>query len=119
MDKRSSRIRRAMRSRVKMRELNAVRLTVNRTSQHLYAQLVVVSPKGDKVLASSSTLDKEVKAAGGISGNVKSAIVVGNIIAKRAIANGIKKVAFDRSGFKYHGCIKALADAAREAGLEF
>jgi len=102
-----------------MKELGAVRLTVNKTSKHIYAQLIVSAPKGDKVLASASTLNKDVQAAGGVTGNVKSASVVGSVIAKQAIANGIKQVAFDRSGFKYHGCIKALAEAARESGLQF
>lgn len=104
---------------MKIRELGAVRLCVNRTNQHIYAQLIVTSSLGDRVLASASTLDKEVRIAGGQAGNIKSASVVGNVIAKRAVANGIKQVAFDRSGFKYHGCVRALADAARESGLQF
>ncbi len=119
IDKKLQRKRRALRARMKMRELNITRLCINRTAQHIYAQLIIAAPKGDKTIISASTLDKEVKAAGGTAGNIKSATVVGNVIAKRAIANGIKKIAFDRSGYKYHGCVKALAEAAREAGLEF
>lgn len=119
MHKKLQRARRALRGRMKMRELGMPRLCVNRTLQHVYAQLIITAPGGDKVLASASTRDKEVRAAGGMAGNVKSATIVGDFIAKRAKNAGINKVAFDRSGFKYHGCIKALADAAREAGLEF
>jgi len=119
MDKKLSRIRRAKRTRMKIRELGTTRLCINRTLKHIYVQLIAPSDQGDKVLASASTLDKEIKAAGGKLGNVNSAKLVGDAIAKRALAKGIKKVAFDRSGFKYHGCVKALADAAREGGLEF
>lgn len=119
MDKKLKQKRRATRSRMKMRELGVIRLCVNRTPRHVYAQLIQSEVGGDKVLASASTLDKEVKAAGGVAGNVKSATIVGDMIAKRALKHGISKVAFDRSGFKYHGCVKALAEAAREAGLQF
>ena len=114
-DKKISRLRRARRSRAKMRELAANRLSVHRSSQHIYAQ--VLSPAGDKVLASASTLDKELRA--GKTGNAEAAASVGKLIAERAKAAGITEVAFDRSGFKYHGRIKALADAAREGGLQF
>lgn len=114
-DKKESRLRRARRSRRKMRELGAVRLTVHRTPRHMYAQ--VISPEGDKVLATASTLEKDLR--GGATGNVAAAAKVGALIAERAKTAGISKVAFDRSGFKYHGRVKALADAAREAGLEF
>ena len=110
-----SRLRRARRARSKMRELGAVRLSVHRTSQHIYAQ--VFSPKGDKVLASASTLDKELRS--GKTGNAEAAAGVGKLIAERAKAAGVTEVAFDRGGFKYHGRIKALADAARESGLQF
>ena len=119
MDKKIARKRRAMRTRCKIRELGVTRLCINRTLKHIYAQIIVGDKDGDKVLASASTLDKEVKAAGAATGNLDGAKAVGNMIAKRAIAKGIKQVAFDRSGFKYHGCVKALADAAREGGLEF
>lgn len=119
MEKKVTRLRRAKRARMKIRELNATRLCVHRTSQHIYAQLIIVESMGDKVLASASTLDKEVKSSNCVGGNIKSAAMVGKVIAERAIKSGIKAVAFDRSGYKYHGCIKALADAAREAGLQF
>ncbi len=119
MDKKIARKRRAMRTRCKIRELGITRLCVNRTVKHIYAQVIIGDKGGDKVLASASTLDKEVIAAGVSTGNINGAKIVGDFIAKRAIANGITQVAFDRSGFKYHGSIKALADAAREGGLEF
>ncbi len=114
-EKKVSRLRRARRGRMKMRELGAVRLTVNRTPQHIYAQLI--APAGDKVLASASTLEKALRK--GHTGNVDAATKVGSLIAKRAKKAGVDMVAFDRSGYKYHGRIKALADAAREGGLEF
>jgi len=100
---------------MKMRELGAVRLTVNRTPRHIYAQ--VTTPLGDQILASASTLDKTLRSEN--TGNVDAAAKVGSLIAERAKTAGISKVAFDRSGYKYHGRIKALADAAREGGLEF
>ncbi|MES2141509.1 MAG: 50S ribosomal protein L18 [Pseudomonadota bacterium] len=119
LDKKLKRQRRATKTRAKIRQLGVPRLCVGRSSKHLYAQIIVSAEKGDKVLASASTLDKEIKEGGASANNIKSATIVGNFIAKRAIAAGIKEVAFDRSGFRYHGCIKALADAAREAGLPF
>ncbi|MGI9275281.1 MAG: 50S ribosomal protein L18 [Endozoicomonas sp.] len=115
MDKNSARLRRARRARMKMRELGANRLSVHRTPRHIYAQ--VTAPEGDKVLASASTVEKELRAEA--TGNVDAAKKVGALIAERAKAAGVAKVAFDRSGYKYHGRVKALADAAREAGLEF
>jgi large subunit ribosomal protein L18 len=116
MEKKVSRLRRARRSRAKIRELRSVRLSVHRTPQHIYAQ--VFDPQS-RVIASASTLQKDV--AGGLknTGNVEAAKAVGRAIAERTKAKGITQVAFDRSGFKYHGRIKALAEAAREAGLEF
>jgi large subunit ribosomal protein L18 len=114
-DKKASRIRRAKRGRMKMRELGAVRLSVHRTPRHMYAQ--VISPDGDKVLAAASTVEKELRS--GATGNIDAAARVGALIAARAKAAGVSKVAFDRSGFRYHGRVKALADAAREGGLEF
>ena len=114
-DKKVIRLRRARQARLKMRELEAVRLCVYRSSQHMYAQ--VISADGGKVLASASTLDKELR--GEATGNVEAAKKVGLLVAGRAKAAGVTKVAFDRSGFKYHGRVKALADAAREGGLEF
>ncbi len=113
--KKQARIRRARRSRLKMRELGTVRLCVNRTPRHIYAQ--VISADGGKVLASASTVEKDLRE--GATGNVDAAQKVGSLIAERAKEAGITKVAFDRSGFKYHGRVKALADAARENGLEF
>lgn len=113
--KNNARLRRARRSRAKMRELGANRLSVHRTSQHIYAQ--VISPEGDKVLASASTVEKALR--GETTGNVAAAEKVGKLIAERAKAAGVESVAFDRGGFKYHGRVKALADSAREAGLQF
>lgn len=115
--KKISRIRRAKRSRIKIRELGAHRLCVYRTPRHIYAQ--VISPDGSKVLASASTLDAGVKSAVKSTGNVDAATAVGKLIAEKSKAAGVNTVAFDRSGFKYHGRIKALADAARDGGLEF
>jgi large subunit ribosomal protein L18 len=117
MDKRESRIRRGKRTRVKMRDLRVNRLSVHRTSQHIYAQ--VVTADGSQVLAAASTLDKGLRTSLNSTGNVDAATAVGKLIAERALAKGIESVAFDRSGFKYHGRIKALADGAREAGLKF
>jgi large subunit ribosomal protein L18 len=113
--KKEARIRRARRSRAKVRELGVDRLCVNRTPRHIYAQIIVAN--GDKVLASASTVDKNLR--GNNTGNVEAAKAVGHMIAERAKAAGITKVAFDRSGFKYHGRVRALADAARESGLNF
>ena len=114
-EKKETRLRRARKARLKMRELETVRLSVCRSSQHIYAQ--VISADGAKVLASASTLDKELR--DGATGNVDAAKKVGQLVAERAKAAGVTQVAFDRSGFKYHGRVKALADAAREGGLEF
>ena len=114
-EKKASRLRRARRGRMKMRELGMDRLSVNRTSRHIYAQ--VISPDGGRVLASASTLDVTLRK--GATGNVDAATKVGSLLAERAKAAGITQVAFDRSGYKYHGRVKALADGAREGGLEF
>ena len=100
---------------MKIRELGATRLCVNRTPRHIYAQ--IIGADGDRVVASASTLEKELRS--GSTGNAEAAAVVGKLVAERAVAAGVSKVAFDRSGFKYHGRVKALADAAREAGLKF
>ena len=116
MEKKVSRLKRARRSRAKIQELRAVRLSVHRTAQHIYAQ---VFDTESKVIASASTLQKDVAQGLEGTGNVEAAKAVGRAIAERAKAKGVTQVAFDRSGFKYHGRIKALADAAREAGLEF
>ena len=117
MDKKTSRLRRARRARAKIRELGVTRLTVTRTPRHIYAQ--VIAANGSEVLASASTLDPEVKKDSSYSGNADAAQTVGRIVAERAKSAGVTKVAFDRSGFKYHGRVKALAEAARENGLEF
>lgn len=108
-------MRRARRGRKHMRELGVPRLCVFRTPRHMYAQ--VISASGDVIQVSASTLDKELRK--GATGNKEGAGKVGSLIAKRAQAAGINKVAFDRSGFKYHGRVKALAEAAREGGLQF
>lgn len=114
-DKKITRLRRARRVRMKMRELRVNRLTVTRTPRHIYAQ--IIAPNGDKVLAAASTVEKELR--GEATGNAEAAKKIGALIAERAKAAGIIRVAFDRSGFKYHGRVKALANAARESGLEF
>lgn len=114
-EKKESRLRRARSTRLKIRELGAVRLCVNRTPRHIYAQ--IISADGATVLAQASTLETSLRE--GATGNAEAAKKVGALVAERAKAAGVSKVAFDRSGFKYHGRIKALADAAREAGLEF
>jgi large subunit ribosomal protein L18 len=117
LTKQDTRLRRARRGRVKIKELVALRLSVHRTPQHIYAQ--IFAPEGDKVLVAASTLQKDVRGALKTTGNIEAAKAVGRAIAERAKAKGIAKVAFDRSGFMYHGRVKALAEAAREAGLEF
>jgi len=117
LHKKDTRLRRALRSRVKIKELAAMRLSVHRTPRHIYAQ--IFAAEGDKVLVAASTVQKEVRGDLKTTGNIEAANAVGRIIAERAKALGLTKVAFDRSGFMYHGRIKALADAAREAGLEF
>ena len=113
--KKQARIRRSRRARAKIRELGFNRLCVNRTPRHIYAQIIAAD--GRQVLASASTLDKNLRT--GATGNVAAAKAVGQLIAERAKGAGISSVAFDRSGFKYHGRVQALADAAREGGLEF
>ena len=113
--KKDSRLRRARRSRKHMRSLGVPRLCVHRTPRHIYAQ--IISGSGDVVQGSASTLEKDLRT--GATGNREGAGKVGNLIAERAKAAGITKVAFDRSGFKYHGRVKALAEAARESGLQF
>ncbi len=117
MDKKTSRIRRSRRARARIAELGVNRLSVHRTTRHTYAQ--VFSGETGKVVASASTLTAEVKKAIKYPGNTEAAAAVGKVIAERAKAAGIETVAFDRSGFKYHGRVKALADSARENGLKF
>ncbi len=116
MDKKQSRLRRARRTRAKISGLGVYRLCIHRTPRHTYAQ--VISPDGSKVVASASTLESDVKSALKSTGNIEAAEKIGQLIAERAKASGIDKVAFDRSGFRYHGRVKALADAARENGLQ-
>lgn len=116
MDKKSARLRRATRARKKMQELGATRLVINRTPSHTYAQ--VITPNAE-VLVSATTTEKAVREQIKNGGNIEAAKVIGQLIAERAIEKGVAKVAFDRSGFQYHGRVAALAEAAREAGLQF
>ena len=118
--KKEQRLRRARQTRIRIATQRVARLTVTRTNLHIYAS--VISGDGDKILASASTAEAEVRTAlgaAGKGGNVAAAQVVGKRVAEKAKAAGIEKVAFDRAGFAYHGRVKALADAAREAGLQF
>ncbi|MGK2940061.1 MAG: 50S ribosomal protein L18 [Immundisolibacter sp.] len=118
MEKKLKRQRRGRATRAQIRKLGATRLCVHRTPQHTYAQ--VIDASGGKVLAAASTLEKDLRGQlAGYAGNVEAARLIGRVIAERARLAGVVKVAFDRSGFMYHGRVKALADAAREAGLEF
>ena len=117
MDKHATRLRRARKTRARIADLKVARLCVFRTNSHIYAQ--VISAEGDKVLASASTLEAEVRSSLKTGSNVEAATLVGKRIAEKAKAAGIEKVAFDRSGFQYHGRVKALAEAARENGLSF
>ena len=117
MNKNERRLRRATKTRARIRELAMVRLTIHRTPRHIYAQ--VIDGTGAKVLAAASTVQESVKKGLQGTGNVEAAKAVGRSIAEKAKAAGVTKVAFDRSGYQYHGRVKALADAAREAGLEF
>jgi len=117
IDKKVSRQRRAAKTRATIARLKAVRMTVHRTNTHIYAQ--IIDATGSKVLASASTAEKEVRGQVKSGSNKEAAAVVGKRIAERAKAAGVSNVAFDRSGFAYHGRVKALAEAAREAGLTF
>ena len=117
LDKKQNRIRRARKARAKIRQLGANRLSVHRTPRHIYAQ--IIAPDGASVIATASTLEAEVRKGVKSGGNVEAAAIVGARIAEKAKSAGIDTVAFDRSGFRYHGRVKALADAAREAGLKF
>lgn len=116
-DRNSQRLRRARRTRARIAEQAAARLTVHRSNSHIYAQLI--DPSGAKVLAAASTIEPEMRAGSGRGSNVKAAAEVGRRIAERAKKLGIEAVAFDRAGYRFHGRVKALADAAREAGLKF
>jgi len=117
MEKKQSRLRRAKRTRAHILRLEVPRLCVFKTPRHIYAQLI--SDCGRKVLATASTVEKDLKGKLKYTGNVAAATEVGKLVAERALSAGVKSIAFDRSGFKYHGRIKALADAARASGLEF
>jgi large subunit ribosomal protein L18 len=117
IDKKPSRLRRSRRTRAKIAELKAVRLTVNRTNTHIYAQ--VIDASGGKVLASASSAEKALRGQLKNGGNKSAAAVVGKLIAEKAKQAGVETVAFDRSGYRFHGRVKALAEAAREAGLKF
>ena len=116
-DKNPARLRRARQTRLKIREVGAVRLTVHRTNGHIYAQ--IISPGGEKVLASASSAEKDLRSKLKNGGNRKAAEAVGQRIAAKAKAAGIERVAFDRAGYRYHGRVKALAEAARAGGLKF
>ncbi len=117
MDSKKTRLRRARKTRAKIMQLREFRLTVHRTPRHMYAQ--IIDQTGGKVVAAASTLHILLQASVSKTGNVEAATVVGKVIAEKAIKAGVKRVAFDRSGFRFHGRVKALADAAREGGLEF
>lgn len=117
MDKKSSRLKRALRVRSLIKNKSINRLTIHRTSQHIYAQ--VISIEGERTVVSASTTQADIKSVVKNTGNIEAAKQVGTTIAKKALVAGVNEVAFDRSGFKYHGRVKALADAARVAGLKF
>ena len=117
MNKKEARVRRARKTRVRIAEQRATRLTVSRSNCYIYAQLI--APSGDKVLASASTLEADVRNDVKNGGNRAAAAAIGKRIAERAKALGIESVAFDRAGYRFHGRVKALADAAREGGLKF
>ena len=117
MNKKIARLRRARKTRARIADLRMVRLCVFRTNSHIYAQ--IISAEGDKVLASASTVEAAVRGSLKSGGNTEAAAVVGKRIAERAKTIGVERVAFDRSGFQYHGRVKALAEAARENGLSF
>jgi large subunit ribosomal protein L18 len=117
MNKKEARVRRARKTRIRIAEQRATRLVVGRSNSHIYAQ--IIAPTGDKVLASASTLEADVRKDLKNGGNKAAAAVVGKRIAEKAKALGIEAVAFDRAGFRFHGRVKALADAAREGGLKF
>ena len=117
MNKKLARIRRGKRTRMKMRDQGVDRLSIYRSSRHIYAQIIAGSD--NKIIASASTVEKKLGQSLKYTGNIEAASAVGKLVAERAKESGISTVAFDRSGFKYHGRVQALADAAREAGLKF
>ncbi len=116
LDKKLVRLRRAKKIRKKIQELAVYRLCVHRTPRHIYAQ--IIAPEGGMTVASASTLERDIRADINNSGNIEAATRVGKVIAERALQQGIERIAFDRSGFRYHGRIKAVAEAARAAGLK-
>jgi large subunit ribosomal protein L18 len=116
-EKNLARLRRAKQTRHKIREIGAMRLSVHRTNGHIYAQ--ITSPQGDKVIVAASSLDKEMRGQLKTGGNKKAAEMVGQRIAQKAKEKGVQPVAFDRAGYRYHGRVKALAEAARASGLKF
>jgi len=117
IDKKSARLRRSAQTRRKIEQLRVARLSVHRTNSHIYAQ--VFSADGTQVVASASTVDKDLRSELANGGNTSAAAVVGKRVAEKAIKAGVQAVAFDRAGYRYHGRVKALAEAAREAGLKF
>lgn len=117
MDKKLTRLRRARKTRAKIAELKVARLCVHRSNSHIYAQ--IIDGGGARVLAAASTVEEDVRKQAPVGGNVKAAVLIGKLIAERARTAGVETVAFDRSGFMYHGRVKALAEAAREGGLKF
>ena len=117
MDKKATRQRRGRKTRAHIKSLGAARLCIHRTPRHIYAQ--VIAQDGATVLAAASTVEKRFRDAGAHGGNIAAATEIGKLVAERALAAGVTEVAFDRAGFKYHGRVKALADAAREGGLKF
>jgi len=117
MDKKTARLRRAKKARSHIRRLGAARLTVHRSGRHIYAQ--VIAAEGGNVVASASTLQKDLRAGLTSTNNKEAAKAVGKAVAEKAVAAGISEVAFDRSGYRYHGRVAELADAARESGLKF
>jgi large subunit ribosomal protein L18 len=117
MNKKEARVRRARKTRVRIAEQSATRLVVGRWNAHIYAQ--IIAPSGDRVLASASTIEPDVRKDLKSGGNKAAATIIGQRIAERAKALGIDAVAFDRAGFRFHGRVKALAEAAREGGLKF
>jgi large subunit ribosomal protein L18 len=117
MNKKQARVRRSRKTRARIAEQRATRLVVSRSNSHIYAQ--IIAPTGDKVLAAASTAEADVRKDVKNGGNKAAATIIGKLIADKAKALGIESVAFDRSGFRYHGRVQALADAARENGLKF
>ncbi|QOJ25039.1 MAG: 50S ribosomal protein L18 [Gammaproteobacteria bacterium] len=117
MNSKNKRIKRSKKARAIIAKLGLIRLSVHRSNSHIYAQLI--DDKNNKVITSASTLEPEVRSALNSGGNIKAAVLVGKRIADKGIKFGIANIAFDRSGYKYHGRVKALANAARESGLKF